>query len=470
MPGEVPTKAPPKATSDVVQSLDAAEKVNLLAQALLREFLHRRGFKRTLSTFDVECPRNDKTIASRQLMNDLMKLTKVQERAKRVAAAASANGKRAPSSRANNAGGAKPPTAATVPTFMELICGYRIRKRALRSHQQAGSNQEAPLLLGGAMSDSSDEEQAAADEATRHEESLRQSEATVAQKLSELRAQKETLSAELEKLKAREHKLIKKNKKSGIAGGGKEKKTKKSIEPEEFSPQRSRSRHNDNLGHGGGSDVATKKSKMAVLHESSLLDAALGQVSSLPLSSSHGSSGAAVGRNWTPRGAGSGGSLPLHIPEIGLNGGSSIVAASDLRPPSFVAGEGMHLMGDRLAKEVPAWEAPVSRRSSSQSMLSIPEDDDDEVPSPYRVIGRTPYDHNATRPGILRSDERGADKGKLSPPSTSHTPRGGSPTHPTAGAGFGFHTPQTAQPSNASASASAAHHRTSRRVTIIADP
>lgn len=48
------------------------EQVDLLSQALLREFMHKRQFKDTLAMFDEECPRDERTISSRALMTELM--------------------------------------------------------------------------------------------------------------------------------------------------------------------------------------------------------------------------------------------------------------------------------------------------------------------------------------------------------------------------------------------------------------
>jgi hypothetical protein len=506
----------------MVHALPAAEKVNLLAQALLREFLHRRGYKQTLGIFDQECPRTDKTISSRQLMIDMMKLSKIQERsAKRAASTAAATVDGGKRSGRGAPAAAKPATS----TFMELLCGYRVRKQQLRLHQ----SKDAAVVTGsdgGGASDSSDDERALEVAAAEHQRTLQES---CNNEHQQHNAQKALLFSELEKLREREQKLMKKNKKLSSGkkvagnkkgptkdGGSKKKKNKDAADStsagaaedaDDYSPQRSRGRHG----------VTPSTSVDA-------LDAAIGRMSSLPLSSSvHGGGGAAVGRNWMPGTGGGGGRAQMlgNIAEIGLNGGSGAMASLGAgmdRPPSFVAGQGMHLMGggDRSAVPTKEWEAPT-RKHSAGSIGG--DEDDDDVPSPYRSIGQTPYDHGATRPGILRSsnhngsmmqqhvahgnttpphmiqhqfqtssssstDQRrqsfdrtpsfgSMDGNSKSPPSTSHSPRGGSPTLNSSGTGIGFHNVQSGGASGGGpggAGGGATSHRTSRRVTIIVDP
>ncbi|CUG87053.1 Hypothetical protein, putative [Bodo saltans] len=535
----------------IVHALPAGEKVNLLAQALLREFLHRKGFKQTLGVFDQECPRDEKTISSRQLMTEMMKLGKIQARsAKRQqliaetdAAAAhaaagdpSSSGKKRGKTQATTNGAATKPTTPSA-TFMELLCGYRIRKQQLRQKQQHQQSSSA-ASDDPALSDSSDEERALEAAAATHQRTLESGGGNNgSSKLSDIQEQKTSLQLELEKLQEREQKLIKKNKKATVGGGGavptdgkKAKKNKKKNgddpagggeEGGDFSPPRSRGRHNNNgisssSGAGGGSGGDP-------------LDVAMGRMSSLPISSTaHGGGGAAVGRNWTPGGGTAGGTgrggLLGNIPEIGLNGGTGAMAtlgAGMDRPPSFVAGQGMNLMGggnsDRgRTQTTKEWEAPTAAAATRKNSFGhFPsEEDDDDVPSPYRSIGQTPYDHGATRPGILRgagasnnnnnnvtaagggvpggimqhtsssnapdnlrrreSFDRTPSFGSIdgkSPPSTSHSPRGGSPTLNNSGTGFGFHVAaQQQQQTSSSNGGAASSHRTSRRVTIIVDP
>ncbi|RNF07148.1 hypothetical protein TraAM80_03503 [Trypanosoma rangeli] len=67
---------PPKKglTASAVYNLPHERQVELLSEALLREYMHKRKFTETLKTFDVEHPRDADTIASRALMSDMMAL------------------------------------------------------------------------------------------------------------------------------------------------------------------------------------------------------------------------------------------------------------------------------------------------------------------------------------------------------------------------------------------------------------
>ncbi|KPA86142.1 hypothetical protein ABB37_00392 [Leptomonas pyrrhocoris] len=69
---------PPKKLKDLsdapVYTMIHEDQVQLLSDALLREYMHRRGFRATLKAFDEEHPRDDNTISSRAVMSDLMAL------------------------------------------------------------------------------------------------------------------------------------------------------------------------------------------------------------------------------------------------------------------------------------------------------------------------------------------------------------------------------------------------------------
>lgn len=67
-----------------VYSLPHDEQVDLLAQALLREYMHKKGFKGTLAAFDEENPRDERTISSRSVMGDLMALDKQRQEEMKV--------------------------------------------------------------------------------------------------------------------------------------------------------------------------------------------------------------------------------------------------------------------------------------------------------------------------------------------------------------------------------------------------
>ena len=72
--------------AEAVMALPKKDRVDVLAQALLREYMHRRGFKATLAAFDAECPRTETTISSRQLMVALLSFSRIQDRLMRQSA------------------------------------------------------------------------------------------------------------------------------------------------------------------------------------------------------------------------------------------------------------------------------------------------------------------------------------------------------------------------------------------------
>ena len=53
------------------------EQVDLLSQALLREYMHKKKFTETLKSFDEENPRDHRTISSRALMSDMLHLQSI---------------------------------------------------------------------------------------------------------------------------------------------------------------------------------------------------------------------------------------------------------------------------------------------------------------------------------------------------------------------------------------------------------
>ncbi|AYU83008.1 protein of unknown function (DUF4205), putative [Leishmania donovani] len=97
---------PPKKVKDLanapVLKMAHEEQVQLLSDALLREYMHRRGFLATLKAFDVEHPRDANTISSRALMSDLMALNPDdQQRMK----------------------------GEGIETIMEMLCNLRVERR-----------------------------------------------------------------------------------------------------------------------------------------------------------------------------------------------------------------------------------------------------------------------------------------------------------------------------------------------------
>lgn len=95
---------PPKSQvgTSPVYKMAHEDQVRLLSDALLREYMHKKGFRKTLSTFDREHPRDTDTISSRAVMADLMALSSAeQDRLKRVG----------------------------IETIMEMLCNLRIERR-----------------------------------------------------------------------------------------------------------------------------------------------------------------------------------------------------------------------------------------------------------------------------------------------------------------------------------------------------
>ena len=60
--------------SHPVYTMDESEQVDLLAIALLREYMSKKKYKETLEVFEVECPRSELTITSRSVMNNLLNI------------------------------------------------------------------------------------------------------------------------------------------------------------------------------------------------------------------------------------------------------------------------------------------------------------------------------------------------------------------------------------------------------------
>ncbi|SCU67030.1 protein of unknown function (DUF4205), putative [Trypanosoma equiperdum] len=91
-----------KATDAPVYNLPHERQVELLSEALLREYMHKRKFTDTLRTFDEENPRGPDTISSRALMSDLMTLKSETQ---------------------------KDMKADGIETIMEMLCCLRVQRR-----------------------------------------------------------------------------------------------------------------------------------------------------------------------------------------------------------------------------------------------------------------------------------------------------------------------------------------------------
>lgn len=100
-----------------VYRMSHEEQVRLLSDALLREFMHRRGFTKTLQKFDEEHPRDEDTVSSRAVMGDLMALSSSdQQRLK----------------------------GEGIETIMEMLCSLRVERRQQTEELQAKINKPIP--------------------------------------------------------------------------------------------------------------------------------------------------------------------------------------------------------------------------------------------------------------------------------------------------------------------------------------
>ena len=344
------------------QDLSRAETVEQLSAALLREYMHKKKYKDTLAQFDLENPRvPGKTITSRALMGELMGMDAIQSRnARRIQIAQAAA----------EIDGSNPDSVAELQTFMELLCGYRVRKRTLRkgvgygAKEGSGSPQLViDLQLGdegqeGVVYDSSDEErdvcrragtdkeeeelQAAFEVAA---EALRREEDEYFQLEADIKAAEESQRERSTKPKKEKKAKEKKSKKKKREKDGKSTKSENGGEsPSTMHVRAGSTKLFDPLGLGSGGRSGTNGN-----HSSKPLFDPLGGGADLSPSRPTGF-GAAKGNGWTPGGA---------VAEVGLssltpNNGNVPVGSDDEEegeydPNRFLTG-GMKLMGANLLR------------------------------------------------------------------------------------------------------------------------
>ena len=396
-----------EAVADAVRGLPAEKQVDLLAQALLREYMHRKGYHRTLSKFDEENPRGETTISSRQLMHSLMALDDTL---------APRNKKRA-----------KP-----LGTIMELLCSYRLRKRAIRltsSPKAARASDE--------QSDSSDDE--------------KQLEALAAAKRAEI---------------ARVNELIKEREAAEMKRKAQKVKKEKALEKEGKKDKKAKKEK------GGDSPaIEPTGSTSSKAKQMNALQSAMTTIAGLPTGSAQ-RSAFGSGHNWTP------GGNAAAVPNVGLSS-SSAGASSALvneKPPCFLAGAGMALMVNRvMADPHQVLEMSGSARLSnsfptsfSPSRHSADGEEDGPVPSPYRGLGTAPYDPNLKTKGVIRrSPSEDAPSPSSRTPSGQHQQRRSfTPSSTTAATTVTIPLPSGG---GADLSPVGAESRKSRRVTILAE-
>lgn len=401
------------AGAEAIAALSTREQVDALAQALLREFMHRRGYTRTLQTFDRECPRNERTIASRQLMRQLLEIpsrffpSRLSGGSGGVSNTASAQS-RVPASR----GGEKEEAGAdgeqkhntkkkVTPTYMEELCSYRLQKREVQQRRQEEAKNTAASEAGTTV-DPSDAEM----------EEWRAAAAQREQNIAEANERHERLLREARERKQRKRDKLKKRRE-------REKKGRRGEEGEGSSYPH-HSRHRDDRGensHDGGDNHVVAMANDSASHrragrrlcvddhdddddDVSMLSSAgflksggLEEPKFLLSAPSSGRPGAqrpaggAVGSRWTP----CGGDVAVGVgvgrrtstsPEAaaavpaastGGGGAQSIAGSSGVsgaeKPPAFLLGEDMSAMSERLraAKRQNGLEDSFLRLSSSSS-------------------------------------------------------------------------------------------------------
>ncbi|RNF13776.1 uncharacterized protein Tco025E_06080 [Trypanosoma conorhini] len=102
-----------------VYGMPHERQVELLSEALLREYMHKRKFTETLQTFDTEHPRDADTIASRALMSDMMALDPETQR------------------RLKGEG---------IETIMEMLCLLRVQRRLELEELKQRASLEVPQM------------------------------------------------------------------------------------------------------------------------------------------------------------------------------------------------------------------------------------------------------------------------------------------------------------------------------------
>lgn len=379
------------ASLDTVGSLGVHEQVELLAQALLREFMHRRGYTKTLRAFDAECPRDERTISSRQLMRQLLEIPSNAFPSRLSGGEEADDGK-----------GKKEKKAQ--PTFMEELCSYRVQKREVeqrRMMEKEGG--EGPSIATnkegnvGNIIDPSDAEM----------EGLRSAALDVERRIEEARERHEKLLEERRERKREKKRAEKKSKnkdkgrskdgngdkdsgRGGGSGGGKGKlhedevidfdpfgsddngvedgddgfftrrtNTKKKLPwPHDDDDEGSDSDLYGLAGGKNGSSYAGKGSSRV----NNLLEEPEFLLNSIEKRKTNRAGTTQVGSGWTPGGGGLG--------DVGLNTMPmrQSVEADIGRPPSFLAGDGMSLMTERMQvdkKPRDTWRPPAPLPSNS---------------------------------------------------------------------------------------------------------
>ncbi|RNE98111.1 hypothetical protein TraAM80_08955 [Trypanosoma rangeli] len=371
---------PGAADMDTITALSVREQVEALAQALLREFMHRRGYTKTLQMFDRECPRDARTIASRQLMRQLLEIP-AHAFPSRLSAPAEVAVDTDKKDRKKNK---HPP-----PTYMEELCSYRLQKREVQQRWQQAEEQrrtgaEAVLTVKDPSDAEMEEWRGAATERERRIAEAHERIARKQRKRDKLR-------------KKRDKKRQKQSEAEDGCGGmaqvshaaashhhGKHHRRPDDISDDDellhpvggWARRQNSGSADDGGGVGGGGVLGS--AAHGRLAEPEFLFGRLDRQGEGRLT------GHAVGSHWAPSSGempgslGSGGGTPF-IPDApavasSVTGASATTSAASERAPFFLVGEGMSLMSERMqaAKRHNAsedWRLPAPMPLASSSIL-----------------------------------------------------------------------------------------------------
>ncbi|KAH9601666.1 protein of unknown function DUF4205 [Trypanosoma melophagium] len=137
-----------KELSSSIHQMSHEKQVELLSEALLREYMHKRKFTETLHAFDEENPRDSDTISSRALMSDLMALKPETQRLLK---------------------------ADGVETIMEMLCYLRVKRRLELEELKRQASVESPPTPEKAKKKSKDKKRSStkhsSEGSSRHERS-----------------------------------------------------------------------------------------------------------------------------------------------------------------------------------------------------------------------------------------------------------------------------------------------------------
>ena len=389
-----------KAREELVRAMADPAKADLLAQALLREYMHRKGFKKTLASFDEENPRTESTINSRELMNGLMSTQIIQRR----------NAQRG--------------EGAAFATIMEVLCSYRLRKRELRGGSGSQGAAKAPYSLcgpEGASFDSSDEEEELSRMATAHTKAIADREATnaaVRAAHAEAVAAAEAAAAAAPPSESKKEK----RKKDKDSDGEKKKDKKKKASADSLVPAGGGGgrRAFDPLGlGGGGAYLPTTPAPSSSTGFGSSADGGREGAGT------GGGGGLSARGRWTPGGGASVPSVGISSSSSGLafggsRGGADADDAASYRPPTFSAGNGFTLSSNAAkvcsTGAADVWEGggrrPAPWSTGGGGFGTSPNGrlgstDREEVPSPYAKLGQVKFDANAKAKSVLSKQTYG---------------------------------------------------------------